>query len=116
MNQHSSSLVVPLSEATWLPAPARLRTTQPRVSAWGISGVVHGLLLAVACWGGLQLAEAPPPTIRLVFVEPPPPPPAPLGAPTATGSAPIPQQPPAVVEKPQEQVQPQQKGLNVAKL
>jgi protein TonB len=68
--------------------------------AWILSCAAHILLLVLALWGVERVIEEPPPTIRLVFVEPPPPPPAPLGAPAATGTAPIAEQPPAVVEKP----------------
>jgi len=55
------------------------------------------------------MIEPPRPAIRLVFVEPPPPPPAPVGAPTAQGVTPLPEQPPTLVEPPKPQVQPKPK-------
>lgn len=73
-----------------------------RLRAWGWLGscAVHGLLCALASWGLGRPREDPPPTVRLVFVEPPPP--APLGVPAASGTTPAADQPPAVVEKPKE--------------
>ena len=102
----------------WLPPLPQHRSSQRYGSAWIISGIVHGLLIAGGLWGGTQILDTPRPTIRLVFVEPPPPPPAPLGAPTAEGVAPVPEQPPAVVEKPKVQERPKPKEperLTIAK-
>src|SRR5215471_4865856 len=69
MEQNSFSLTAPAIEATWLPAPARLHAKRRRLFAWGLSCITHGLLIAVACWGGLRIVEAPPPTIRLPRVS-----------------------------------------------
>lgn len=74
-------------------------------------------MIAALLWSGTHTIEPPRPTIRLVFVEPPPPPPAPLGAPAAEGVTLLPEQPPAVVEKPNPQVQPKpQKPERVKKI
>lgn len=103
MNQQTSSFVDSSLQVMWTPPLPQHRSPQRHGSAWIISGIVHGLLIAVGLWSGTQVPDAPRPTIRLVFVEPPPPPPAPLGAPTAEGVAPVPEQPPTVVEKPKVQ-------------
>jgi protein TonB len=116
MNQNSLSFVESSFQGLCLPAPVQVQTSRRYSLAWGISGVAHALLFAVAFWGGTQILEAPRPTIRLVFVEPPPPPPVPPGAPTAEGVTPVPQQPPAVVEKPKVQEQPKPKELERLKI
>lgn len=109
MNQNSSSVIEPSVQAVWPPGAAQWQVSRWYGSAWGISCIVHGLLFAVMLWGGTRVIEPPRPTIRLVFIEPPPPPPAPLGAPAAEGVTPLPEQPPAVVEKPTLQTQPKPK-------
>ncbi len=105
MNHVESSLS--LLPAPSLPVTITIQRTpfaqRRRWPAWLFSCAAHILLLILVLWGFERVIEEPPPTIRLVFVEPPPPPPAPLGAPAATGTTPIPEQPPAVVEKPQQE-------------
>lgn len=118
MNQQTSFFVDSSLQGMWIPPLSQHRSPQRYGSAWIISGIVHGLLIAAGLWGGTQILDTPRPTIRLVFVEPPPPPPAPLGAPTAEGVAPVPEQPPAVVEKPKVQERPKPKEperLTIAK-
>jgi len=118
MNQQTSSFIDVSPHVLWSPPLPQHRSPQRYGSAWIISGIVHGLLIAAGLWGGTQILDTPPPMIRLVFVEPPPPPPAPLGAPTAEGVAPVPEQPSAVVEKPKVQERPKPKEperLKIAK-
>src|SRR5215475_11121639 len=110
MNQNSWFLIESPLQVLHLPAPAQLQTGRRYSLAWGISGVVHGLLVAAAFWGGTQVLDAPQPTIRLVFVEPPPPPPAPLGMPASEGVTPMSEQPPAVMEKPKTQERPKREA------
>lgn len=109
MNQQTSSFVDSSLQVMWIPPLPQHRSPRRYGSAWLISGIVHGLLIAVGLWSGTQILDTPRPTIRLVFGEPPPPPPAPLGAPTAEGVAPVPEQPPAVVEKPKLRARPKPK-------
>ena len=104
MNQQTVSFNDSSLQVTCSPPLLQHRSPRRYGSAWIISGIVHGLLVAVGLWGGTQVLDTPRPTIRLVFVEPPPP--APLGAPVTEQVPPTPQQPPAVVEKPKEKVQP----------
>src|SRR6478736_4153400 len=85
------------------------RSPQRYGSAWIISGIVHGILIAVGLWSRTQILDTPRPTIRLVFVEPPPPPPAPVSATVATETAPTVERPPTVVKKPQVQTPPTRK-------
>jgi protein TonB len=70
-----------------IPLPPPLRTPRARAQAWGLALAVHGVLMALALWGlKSPPAEAAPPLVRLVFIEPPPPPPPPVGAPAGAGS------------------------------
>ena len=105
MNQQTASFIDSSPRVTWTPPLSQHRSPQRYGSAWIISGIVHGLLIAVGLWGGTQILDTPRPTIRLVFVEPPPPPPAPLGSTSLRASAADAATPPAVVEKPKERVQ-----------
>lgn len=106
MNQQTSTFIDSSPGVTWSPSLLRQRSPERYGSAWLISGMLHGLLLAVGLWGGTRILETPRPTIRLVFVEPPPPPPAPLTAPVTESVLPTPKPTPPVVEKPKERVQP----------
>ena len=106
MNQQTSAFVDSSPEVMWTPPLSQPRSPQHYGSAWLISGIVHGLLIAIGLWGGTQMLEVPRPIIRLVFVEPPPPPPAPLSAPVTEQALPTPKPTPPVVEKPKEWVQP----------
>lgn len=82
-----------------MPLPPPLRTPRVRAQAWGLALAVHGVLFALALWGlRSPPAEAVPPLVRLVFVEPPPPPPPPVGAPGGAGSvAALPVEPPVSI-------------------
>jgi len=109
MNQNSLPFIESPLPGLRLPASMHLQPGRRYSLAWGISCVAHSLLLAAAFWGGTHVLDAPRPTIRLVFVEPPPPPLVPLGAPTAEGVAPVSEQSPVVVETPKVQEQPKPK-------
>lgn len=102
----SSAFIDSSPEVMWLPPLLQHRSPQRYGSAWGISCIVHVLLLGVALWGGARVVEAPRPPIRLVFVEPPPPPPAPVNVVVATATAPTIERPPTVVKKPEIQTPP----------
>lgn len=79
--------------------PMSVRPLRRSRVAWGISCVVHSVVLSAALWGSAHAPEPPPPLIRLVFAEPPPPPPAPSSAVAVEKPTPR-QQAPAAVEKP----------------
>jgi protein TonB len=94
-----------------------------RQRGWGWLGscVAHSLVCVLAFWGFEKVVDEPPPTVRLVFVQPPPPPPAPLGAPAATGTTPVAEQPPVEIEKPKvekpvEPLKPKRKEPNRVKV
>ncbi|NOT53878.1 MAG: energy transducer TonB [Deltaproteobacteria bacterium] len=106
MGQQISSFVDSSLQVMVIPSLPHHRSPRRYGSAWIISGIVHGLLIVVGLWGGTQILDAPRPTIRLVFVEPPPPSPVSVGAPVSETVLPTPQQLPPVVEKPKEQGQP----------
>lgn len=120
MNQTATPVVSSSPQLPWETHTITPLARRRRGRGFLLSCLIHGGLLATALWGFVRVVEEPPPTIRLVFTEPPPPPPAPLGAPTATGTTATPEQPPAVVEKPKpvEQVKPKHKEperLKIAK-
>lgn len=98
MNQNSSSLTISEICPVGLPVLDQLQTSRWYGSAWGISCLMHGLLL-MALWGSAHVPEPPPPLIRLVFAEPPPPPPAPSST-VAVETPAMQPQAPVVVEKP----------------
>lgn len=86
--------------------PMSVRPLRRARVAWGISCVVHSVVLIAALWGSAQAPEPPPPLIRLVFAEPPPPPPAPSSTVAMEKPATQPQAPVAVDKPKVEQPKP----------